>query len=563
MLEPITVPMPPTRDPMRSFLLAAVLTLLFAAPHAGAQENRLPDIGSSAGSVLSPSQQREYGEMLLAQLRHYDLVLEDPLVDSWLRSTGTRLASASDQPEQPFTFFMMRDRSINAFATLGGYIGLNVGLVLTAESEDEVAGVLAHEIVHVTQNHVLRSVERAQRDSVPMFLAMLGAIALAAGSDSSSSGDAGMAAIASIQGLALQRQIDYTRSNESEADRIAMRTVARSGYDVHALARMFERMQAVSRVNQGTERERLPEYLRTHPVTTTRIAEARTRAEQITGQGSVVATTSTPDAVLSERVAIPATRPAITLPGRRNNPLLPGTLEMPVLGQGHGSPATFGWARERMRVLSANTTRAAISEYEGMARAGPLDDAQQYGLALARMRAGDAARAATGFAALLQEYPRDSWLELGLAEAQSRAGRTAEADERFEALAMRLPNDRAVVLTYAGVLAERNTPESGRRAQALLRPLQRTAADDPVFQRTFARVHEIAGDQVRAGEAWAEAAYLSGRAEQALVQLNTLRQRDDVDYYARARIDARIAAITPVVLELRRQGIRDEDLRRR
>src|SRR5690606_11356701 len=157
--------------------------------------------------------------------------------------------------EQPFTFFMMRDRSINAFATLGGYIGLNVGLVLTAESEDEVAGVLAHEIVHVTQNHVLRSVERAQRDSVPMFLAMLGAIALAAGSDSSSSGDAGMAAIASIQGLALQRQIDYTRSNESEAVRIAMRTVARSGYDVHALARMFERMQAVSRVNQGTERE--------------------------------------------------------------------------------------------------------------------------------------------------------------------------------------------------------------------------------------------------------------------------------------------------------------------
>ena len=434
MLEPITVPMPPTRDPMRSFLLAAVLTLLFAAPHAGAQENRLPDIGSSAGSVLSPSQQREYGEMLLAQLRHYDLVLEDPLVDSWLRSTGTRLASASDQPEQPFTFFMMRDRSINAFATLGGYIGLNVGLVLTAESEDEVAGVLAHEIVHVTQNHVLRSVERAQRDSVPMFLAMLGAIALAAGSDSSSSGDAGMAAIASIQGLALQRQIDYTRSNESEADRIAMRTVARSGYDVHALARMFERMQAVSRVNQGTERERLPEYLRTHPVTTTRIAEARTRAEQITGGSSVVATTSTPDAVHSERVAIPTARPSITLPGRLNNPLLPGTLQMPALGQGQA---------------------------------------------------------------------------------------------------------------------------------VLLGIVRRTAADDPVFQRTFARVHEIAGDQVRAGEAWAEAAYLSGRAEQALVQLNTLRQRDDVDYYARARIDARIAAITPVVLELRRQGIRDEDLRRR
>lgn len=547
---------------MRSFLLAAALTLLFAGTHAGAQENRLPDIGSSAGTVLSPARQEQYGGMLLAQLRHYGMVLEDPLVDSWLRRTGNRLAAASDQPRQSFTFFMMRDRSINAFATLGGYIGVNVGLVLTAETEDEVAAVLAHEIVHVTQDHVLRSVERAQRDSVPMLLAMLGAIALASASDSSSSVDAGMAAVTSIQGLALQRQIDYTRSNESEADRIGMRTLARSGYDVHAMASMFERMQAASRVNQGSGRERLPDYLRTHPVTTTRIAEARTRAEQLAGRDSVLATTSTPDAVRQERVRVPSSNPIATAPGRPTNPLLPGSLQLPSLGAGQPDPVTFGWARERMRVLSANTVRQAISEYEAKGRAGPLDDASRYGLALARMRAGEAERAATEFASLLEQYPGDVWLELGLAESLARAGRPAEADARFESLAMRLPNDRAVALTYAGVLVERNTPEAGARAQALLRPMLRAGADDPVFQRTFARVSEIAGDPVRAGEAWAEAALLSGRAEQALVQLNTLRRRDDLDYYARARIDARIAAITPMVLELQRQGIHDEDLRR-
>lgn len=547
---------------MRSFLYAAALTLLFAGSHASAQDNRLPDIGSSAGTVLSPAQQQEYGQMLLAQLRHYELVLEDPLIDGWLRSAGNRLASASDQPRQQFTFFMMRDRSINAFATLGGYIGVNVGLVLTAETEDEVAAVLAHEIVHVTQNHVLRSVERAQRDSLPTLLAMLGAIALASSSDSSSSGNAGMAAMAAIQGLAIQRQIDYTRSNESEADRIGMRTLSRSGYDVNAMASMFERMQAVSRVNQGSELTRLPDYLRTHPVTTTRIAEARQRAERLGGE-SVLATTSTPDAVRTERFEIPSGDVTVPLPGRPSNPLLPGTLELPIIGLGQADPVTFGWARERMRVLSANTTRQAISEYEAMRRAEPLTDAQRYGLALARMRAGEVARAATGFADLLEEHPGDTWLELGLAEAQAKAGRTEQADARFEALAMRLPNDRAVALTYAGILAERNTPEAGRRAQALLRPMLRTASDDPVFQRTFARISEIAGDDVRAGEAWAEAAFLSGRAEQALVQLNNLRRREDLDYYARARIDARIAAITPTVLELRRQGIRDEDLRRR
>src|SRR5690606_33881445 len=121
--------------------LASLLALL-GAVCASAQENRLPDIGSSAGSVLGPAQQKEYGQMLLSQLRHYNYVLEDPLIDGWLQATGTRLGAASDQPRQSFTFFMMRDRSINAFATLGGYIGMNAGLVLAAESEDEVAAVL-------------------------------------------------------------------------------------------------------------------------------------------------------------------------------------------------------------------------------------------------------------------------------------------------------------------------------------------------------------------------------------------------------------------------------------
>ena len=122
-----------------------------------------------------------------------------------------------------------------------------------------------------------------------------------------------------------------------------------------------------------------------------------------------------------------------------------------------------------------------------------------------------------------------------------------------------MPTQRALALSYARVLAERNTPVAGRRAVAILRPLVGSAGSDALFQQTYARVNEIAGDDVRAGEAWAEAAYLNGRPEQALVQLNNLKKRSTLDYYARSRIDARIAAITPTVLELRRQGIRDED----
>ena len=541
-----------------TLLLTTLLVLLVASVCAPAQESRLPDIGSSAGTVLGPSQQAEYGRMLLAQLRHYGYVLEDPLVESWLQATGTRLAAVSDDPEQRFTFFMMKDRSINAFATLGGYIGMNAGLVLAAETEDEVAAVLGHEIAHVTQAHVLRGVERAQRDSIPILLAMLGAIASAQSAGGNSADDASMAALASAQGLMAQRQINYTRSNESEADRIGIRTLSRGGYEPEAMASMFERMQSVSRTNQGGERERLPDYLKTHPVTTTRISEAKDRAERLS-RGMVTSTTSTPDAVRVERVRIDG----VTVPeGLRviDNPLLPSSLTLSG-GLDAGPSREFGWARERLRVLSANTPDAAIREYDRMARAGALDDAQRYGLAVAHLRSGRGEEAATLFAGLLDRYPGDLWLDLGLADAP--AGRAAAADRRFEALLERMPRNPAVAMGYADVLVTRNTAEAGRRAQAVLRPLLGANSGDPAFQRTFARASEIAGDPVRAGEAWAEAAFFGGREEQALVQLNTLKKRDDLDYYARARIDARIAQITPVVLELRRQGVRDPDLRRR
>src|SRR5690606_20603049 len=186
-------------------------------------------------------------------------------------------------------------------------------------------------------------------------------------------------------------------------DRLGIRTLARGGYMPGAMASMFERMQAVSRTNQGGERERLPDYLKTHPVTTTRISEAKQRAEQMAG-GTMVATTATPDAVRVERVPRPG--PSIPESFRRSdNPLLPAALQLPDGGLDALDSVQYGWARERLRVLSANTSGAAIREYEQMQRGGALDDAQRYGLGLARLRDGDGARAAAAFSALLQDYP--------------------------------------------------------------------------------------------------------------------------------------------------------------
>lgn len=522
-----------------SVLAAAMASALAFASAASAQDSKLPDIGSSAGNVLSPARQAEYGAMTLAQLRHEGYVLDDPLLGGWLDEVGQRLGGASDKPQQPFTFFMLRDRQINAFATLGGYIAMNAGLVLAADREDEVAGVLSHEVAHVTQQHVLRGAERAQRDSIPIMLAMLGAIVAAQKSGGNSSGGATQAAVIGGLGLLQQRQIDYTRDNESEADRIGIRAMARGGYDPEGMADFFEKLQSVVRLNQGDERSRTPGYLQTHPITLTRISEARERAASLE--------TTAPTATM--RLA--------------SNPLLPAGLQVSTTGaRARGDTGDFGWARERLRVLSANTPAQAIREYQQMQAKQPLDDAQRYGLAFAQLQAGQHAEALQGMAAVQALHPDSLWLQVSLGIAEARAGRATEADRRFEKLLVRRPTHRALVLSYAQVLAERNTPAAGARAVAVLRPLLGTGADDLLFQQAYARANEIAGDDVRAGEAWAEAAYLNGRPEQALVQLNNLKKRSTLDYYARSRIDARIAAITPTVLELRRQGIRDEDATR-
>ncbi|WP_172459918.1 M48 family metalloprotease [Stenotrophomonas maltophilia] len=548
---------------LRALLLTTAVTLALAMPLAQAQE-KLPDIGSSAGELLTPARQAEYGAMMLRELRNYGYLLDDPLVNDWLQTMGTRLGSNSDQPRQPYTFFVMKDRQINAFATLGGYIGVNAGLVLTAEREDEVAAVLSHEIAHVTQQHVLRGVERAQRDQIPILLGMLAAVVAAQASNSTSSGNATMAAISSGMGLMQQRQINYTRSNESEADRLGIRTLSRSGYDVDAMAGFFERMSAAMRGNEGGYS--VPEFLRTHPVNITRISEAKARAEQMK-KDTVLLTTSTPSGERRERVN--PTDPGLAEPLLRgNNPLLPSSvLRVPVGQLARGASGDFEWARERLRVLSADSTAELEREYADMAKRQKdgLNDAQRYGQALAVMRGGrsGATQARQTLASLLQTRPDNLWLALGLGEAESRAGLGAQANTRFEQLLREHPNSRPVALTYAEILNEQGTREAGQRAQAMLRPLLSQSGNDPVFQQRYARASELAGDSVRASEAYAEAAFLSGRPEQSLMQLQALKRNPALDYVGRARVDARIEAITPTVLELRRQGVQDPDLDRR
>ena len=516
-------------------LLACLLAAASGAPLAQ-DASRLPEIGSSAARLISPAQERAYARQMLGEMRRYGLLLEDPLLAEWLQSLGHRLAARSDRPEQSFTFFFVRSRDINAFATLGGYIGMNAGLVLTAQTEDEVAAVLAHEVSHATQRHIVRSVEAAQRDSLPILLGMLGALAAAQASDSNSAGDASQAAIAGGLALMQQRQINYTRANEHEADRVGIQILARAGFDPMAMADFFGRMQRATR-SQG---DAAPDFLRTHPVTTTRISEAKDRAAELRLQAVG------PTALSKEPL----------------NPALPSRVHDSLRLADGPDPIGFGFARERLRVLSARSPAEALAEYRRRERAGEqLSDAERYGYALSLTRTGEAASAITLLEPLQAAHDDRFWLDLARAEALERNGQRADADAAFGRLLDRQPRNRAIAMSYAALLAERGTREAALAAQAVLRPVLGESPYDPTLQESFGRACELAGDLPRAAEAFAEAAFLSGRAEDALNQLRRLKDRDDIDYVQRARIDARIAEMTPIVLELRERGIRAGDRR--
>ncbi|NLB12404.1 MAG: M48 family metalloprotease, partial [Gammaproteobacteria bacterium] len=447
--------------------------------------------------------------------------------------------------------FLMRSRQVNAFATIGGYIGTNAGLILTAEREDEVAAVLAHEIAHVTQRHVLRAVEQAQRDQLPIMLGMLGAILAAS---QSGSGDGIQAAIAGGMSLMAQRQINYTRSNEHEADRLGIQTLARAGYEPVAMADFFARMERQMRGNTGGAQ--LPEYLRSHPVTTTRISEAKARAEQL-GSTCSPLQDSSEDAPGNRSVAPCSSSFALAAPRRQPNPLLPDYVTE-AISDTTLAPELFGLARERLRVLTAASAAEAAAEYQRLRNAdeSTFTPAQRYGHALALSLAGQSRQAGSEFGQLAQTYPQLYWIELAQAENEHRSGLRAASQARYEKLLRERPHNTAITLSYAAALAEYGNVEAARTAQELLRPLLAAHGHDPAFQRTFARASEVAGDTVRAAEAHAEVAWLNGRADDALGQLQRLKNMPELDFYQRARIDARIASIMPDALEQQRQNQR-------
>ncbi len=250
------------------FCLSLLLRPAFSA------EIELPDMGASSSVSLTPHMEEQIGREIATQIRNSHQVIDDLELNEYIQNLGYSLVANSDDAYQNFHFFLLNSSQINAFATPGGVVAVYSGLFLTTDNESELASVLAHEIAHVTQRHLARSFEKSSQLSLPIMAGMIAGILL--GAAGGAGANVGAAAAMGLSAAGQQAQINYTRANEKEADRIGMRYLSLSGYDPSGMPGFFQKLERKNRYAGKS----YPEFLRTHPITINRIAEATLRAEQ-------------------------------------------------------------------------------------------------------------------------------------------------------------------------------------------------------------------------------------------------------------------------------------------
>lgn len=442
----------------------------------------LPDIGSPAQATLSVEDEYQIGRMIVRGLRDSDQILEDPEVTEYIQSLGYRLSSQAHDGGQRFNFFAMRDSTINAFALPGGFIGVNTGLVLETKNESELAGVLAHEVAHVTQRHIARSIAAQSRNSLVSTAAMLAAILVGA---AAGGGDAAMAGMAAAQSLAIQQQISFTRANETEADRVGLGILANSGFNPEGMPAFFETMGR----RAGMGEAQIPEMLRTHPVTTTRIAETKERAAQL------------------------------NVPAQPDSP-------------------SYALTRERMRVLMTPAGVDPREYYAAIIRNEPdATPAQVYGQGLAMMMSGDADKAVAIFNKLRDADPSITQYHTALGQAQLRAGQGKESLATLQRARELFPRNVAVTVRYAETLMQTGDP---KRAHEILLDLFNVVPPTPEQARLTALAANAAGDVADSYYYMSEYHLMSGDLPLAVNQLQMALAVPKITDVQRARFQARL-----------------------
>ncbi|HEB55039.1 MAG TPA: M48 family peptidase [Gammaproteobacteria bacterium] len=459
-------------------LIFLSLLIPFSLP---AQQIELPEIGASGAASVTPTEEYETGKAVVRNIRRAGGVLDDPLIHEYINNLGYSLIANSDSSMKNFYFFMVNDSQINAFALPGGFIGVNYGLLLATESESELASVLAHEIAHVTQRHHARAYEQGKKSNIPAMAALIAAIILGG-----KNYEVGEAAMATMAATSIQNKLDFTRANEKEADYIGIALLSKSGYDPFSMASFFEKLAKNSRLYG----ESAPEFLRTHPVSKNRVADARNRAR--------------------------------TLPRHPQK-----------------DQKTYLLIRSRLRVLTSHDKRKTLAYFrKNLAAKNYLDpDAENYGYALSLIdnKQFDLARKVLN--KLLKKEPHRIAYLLAQANLETRAHNYKKAENIFKNSLALYPDNLPITQNYVQMLLQ---AQHYKHARQILRDYLRTDRSEPLLYKLLADAENKLGHKADASAARGEYYYLSGQPHKALSQLQSALRTKGLSFYDSARIEGRI-----------------------
>ena len=456
-----------------------LLLLLGLAP--GVLAEGLPDLGEAAQASFSSLEEKRLGDEIMREVRADKHYYDDPEATDYLNALGRRLVSRGAQSRQDLQFFLMQDRQINAFALPGGYVGVNSGLILAAQSESEAAGVVAHEIAHVTQRHIARMLDQ-QKTSVVMSLAALAVAVLA----SRASPELATASAAFGQGAAVQNMLNFTRENEREADRIGLQILEGAGYDPRAMAVFFERLQRATRVYEAGS---APSYLRTHPLTHERVADIQNRLDR--------------------------------LPYRQ----VADSLD-------------FQLVRAKLRAEMESPAEARRFFEQSLAERRFLSEAaSRYGLAASLMREKEHAAAKKEHAALRRITGAHPLVDTLGCRIRQAAAETESAIGCYRDALKVHPQHRALTYEYAEALLHARRPEP---ALAVITSRLQQSSDEPQLYLLQARAYALQGRRLAQHRATGEAYARQGNYRGAVEQMRIALKSGDGDFYQISATEARL-----------------------
>ena len=464
----------------------------------------LPQIGEAGGSVITPQQEFQIGVQIMDQLQNAGAIVNDPQIHEYIDNLGHILSSHSDNPTLHFEYFVLDDPEINAVTLPGGFIGVNSGLILASDNEDELAGVIAHETGHVTQRHIARQIEDQQDNGLLNLATLLGAILVAT---RSSDPNVAMGTLMTAQGEMIQHQINFTRSQEEEADRVGIQTLARAGFPPNGMIDFFEKLQRNSTLNGY---DQIPEFLMDHPLDSTRMAYLRERAA---------------------RMHVPP-RP---------------------------DSRSYALMKARLRVLVANDLdhtskifQAGVNSEHGWHKV-----AMEYGLSLVDTRLNHDSEAISLMHALEQKYPDVVAFHIGLAQAQMGANQVKQATATYKAAMQIFPDSRPLTMSYASDMIDADKPEAA--ITALLAMSQVSSDDNGEVLRLLAKAYDKAGNPADSHFYMSRYYSMTGLDDQALQQLHIALAVPNISDYQRQRYQASLDRVKKKLLTEHKGHSRDND----